>query len=268
MENQMSQIPNFNPFNPFGEMVKKAEALASCISPGNRNSGAPGGVYSEVDVGDVVETTLKTYRRGAVSGVLTRFKKYGVARSGFDILIPVEVASYVDSMMEAAAKEGVTLQITSGFRTMEYQQYLKKTLGNTAATPGYSPHQVGYAVDFSSRGRGQYEWMVKNAFRYGFVRTVPNERWHWEYRGTWPGQTRPQWAAPTARSMFQFVAANHTCGKRPGGGKYKIKPEYWYKKGGQHLDEVTRGATNSWTGPDGSYLPDKFDRESPGWDTT
>lgn len=264
----MSQLPDFNPFAAAKTAVEQAVTIATCTAAGlGRNSGTPSGVYNEVDVGDIVETTLETYKNGSVTGVLTRFKKYGVARSGFDILIPVEVAAYVDSMMEAAAADGVTLEVTSGFRTMEYQEYLKRTRGSTAAEPGKSPHQVGYAVDFSTRGRGQYEWMVRNAYRYGFVRTVPRERWHWEYRGTWPGQEKPSWAAPTATSMFQFVAANHTCGQSPGGGSRAMKPEYWYRKDGQHLDEQTRGATNTWVGPDGSYLPDKFDNEFPGWDS-
>lgn len=263
----MGQIPTLNPLSAVGSAVQRATTITACVSPGNRNSGQPGGIYEEPDTDDIIVRPLKTYRNGSETGVLSEFKKYGVSSRGEDILVPVEIVAYLDPMINAAAADGVTLQVTSGFRTMEYQERLKRELGATAAQPGFSPHQVGYAVDFSTRGTGQYEWMVRNAYRYGFVRTVVRERWHWEYRGTWDGQERPSWAAPTARSMFQFVAADHACGASPNGGSAKMKSDYWFRRSGTHPDEVTRGATNSWTGPDGSYLPAKFDQQFPGWDT-
>jgi hypothetical protein len=58
------------------------------------------------------------------------------------------------------------------------------------AKPGYSNHQSGIAFDIhygqteAERGK-QYVWLCKNAWRFGFVRTVFSERWHWEYRGNW-----------------------------------------------------------------------------------
>ena len=264
----MSQLPSLNPLAAIGSAVQQTVTIATCTSAGlGRNSAQPGGIYEEPDTDEIIVRPLKTYRNGAETGVLSEFKKYGVSSRGEDILVPVEIVAYLDPMINAAAADGVTLQVTSGFRTMEYQERLKRELGSTAARPGFSPHQAGYAVDFSTRGRGQYEWMVRNAYRYGFVRTVPRERWHWEYRGTWAGQEKPSWAAPTATSMFQFVAADHACGQPPNGGSRAMKSAYWYRKDGQHPDEETRGATNTWVGPDGSYLPDKFDNEFPGWDT-
>ena len=52
-----------------------------------------------------------------------------------------------------------------------------------------SKHGFGLAVDFSIGGRNnfsplqtaKYVWMVKNAHRFGFVRTVKSEEWHFEY---------------------------------------------------------------------------------------
>jgi hypothetical protein len=49
------------------------------------------------------------------------------------------------------------------------------------ATPGYSKHQNGTAVDFNTRGAGQWEWLVENREKYDFGRTVKSERWHFEY---------------------------------------------------------------------------------------
>lgn len=61
------------------------------------------------------------------------------------------------------------------------------------ALPGNSAHQRGTAADVST-GMGyinysapqritkQYRWLSLNAWKYGFIRTVRSERWHWEFR--------------------------------------------------------------------------------------
>lgn len=97
-------------------------------------------------------------------------------------------------MQGAAQKAGVSLVVNSGFRTMEeqrvlHQKYLSGT-GNLAATPGYSNHQGGIAVDIATGGTSTpiYTWLVTNAARYGFKRTVESEPWHWEYR---PAEVKP-----------------------------------------------------------------------------
>ncbi len=91
-------------------------------------------------------------------------------------------------MHAAARAAGINLHVNSAFRSMEeqralYQKYLNGT-GNLAAKPGYSNHQGGIAVDINVGGTGTstYKWLANNASRFGFVRTVPSEPWHWEYR--------------------------------------------------------------------------------------
>lgn len=93
-------------------------------------------------------------------------------------------------MERAAARAGVSLVVNSGFRTMAQQRYLyncyltkKCNNGNLAARPGYSNHQGGIALDISTRNPRVFTWLKNNARRYGYVRTVPSEPWHWEYRG-------------------------------------------------------------------------------------
>jgi hypothetical protein len=54
--------------------------------------------------------------------------------------------------------------------------------GNLAAKPGYSNHQSGRALDLSVSS-----WLVNNAARFGFKRTVPSEAWHYEFFGNDPG---------------------------------------------------------------------------------
>lgn len=91
----------------------------------------------------------------------------------------------------AAAAAGVDVGLNSGFRTMDEQRYFygcyqtgKCNSGNLAARPGYSNHQSGSAIDISN---SRSSWVVANASRFGFRRTVPSESWHFEYTGADPG---------------------------------------------------------------------------------
>ncbi len=90
-------------------------------------------------------------------------------------------------MREAARRDGVTLRVNSGFRTYEHQAELYRLYlagrGNLAAPAGHSNHQNGLALDLNTSDRGVYRWLTRNAARFGFKRTVPSEKWHWELRG-------------------------------------------------------------------------------------
>lgn len=97
-------------------------------------------------------------------------------------------------MQQAAAADGVTIRIVSGFRTQSEQQYLYNCYRNCncnncnlAARPGYSNHQSGHALDLNTSSPGVYNWLSANAGRFGFKRTVPSEKWHWEWWGGGPG---------------------------------------------------------------------------------
>jgi hypothetical protein len=94
-------------------------------------------------------------------------------------------------MYTAAKKAGIRLTINSGFRTLRRQQYFWNCYitkrcngGNLAARPGTSNHGRGIALDLNvgSTGTSTYRWLSRNARKYGFIRTVPSEAWHWEKR--------------------------------------------------------------------------------------
>lgn len=100
---------------------------------------------------------------------------------------PVEratAAAFV-KMRSAAARAGVNIHVVSGFRTMEEQRRLyrlyKEGRGNKAAAPGFSNHQSGHALDLNTRAPGVYAWLTRHGAQYGFRRTVPSEKWHWEH---------------------------------------------------------------------------------------
>jgi peptidoglycan hydrolase-like protein with peptidoglycan-binding domain len=89
--------------------------------------------------------------------------------------------------MEAAAqRDGLDLRVVSGFRTYQRQAELyrdfQRGVGNPANPPGYSNHQNGIALDLNTSDPGVLRWLQRNAGRFDFLRTVPREDWHWEYR--------------------------------------------------------------------------------------
>jgi uncharacterized protein YcbK (DUF882 family) len=89
------------------------------------------------------------------------------------------------------------LKIISAFRSREYQEKLRRESPNsgTAGLAVSSPHFTGRALDLYVGGEPVdtldanrsfqvetrvYEWLVKNAERFGF-RPYCYEPWHWEY---------------------------------------------------------------------------------------
>ena len=88
-------------------------------------------------------------------------------------------------MERAAARAGVRLLVVSGFRTQERQRELyrlfRRGQGPLASLPGHSNHQSGHAVDLDMSLPGVKLWLKRNARHFGFKRTVPSERWHWEH---------------------------------------------------------------------------------------
>ncbi len=130
---------------------------------------------------------------------------------------PVEraTANAYALMRDAAAAEGVRLRVVSGFRTYAEQSYLydcyrfcRCNSCNLAAPPGYSNHNSGYALDLNTASPGVYPWLDRNARRFGFIRTVPSEDWHWEFRGQAPAggpcDANGQPAGPAAQPAVRF----------------------------------------------------------------
>ncbi len=111
-------------------------------------------------------------------------------------------------MLKDAKEDGVDLEIISGYRSFGKQAQLKASYkviygaGANAfsADQGYSEHQLGTAVDFTTPALGQnftaidtteaYAWLTDHAHRYGFILSYPKgntyyqyEPWHWRYVG-------------------------------------------------------------------------------------
>ena len=125
------------------------------------------------------------------------------------------------SMQKAAAADGVTVWMQSGYRSVKYQTslyekktqyYLNKGYDNAAAKekaaavvnpPGYSEHNCGLAADLNSpehtgldegfEKTAAFRWLCEHAGDYGFILRYPKdaedkteiiyEPWHWRYVG-------------------------------------------------------------------------------------
>ena len=105
--------------------------------------------------------------------------------------ISKDIADEYLALVDASAADGVLLPLKSGFRTYPKQAHLfdgwsRRLPGfNLAAKPGFSNHQDGFAYDFAINGyegNPRYDWLKRNGPRFGFVRTVNKEPWHWEFR--------------------------------------------------------------------------------------
>lgn len=124
-------------------------------------------------------------------------------------------------MQKAAAADGVTVWMQSGYRSVKYQTslyerktkyYLDKGYDNATARekaaavvnpPGYSEHNCGLAADLNSpehtgldegfEKTAAFRWLCEHAGDYGFILRYPKdaedkteiiyEPWHWRYVG-------------------------------------------------------------------------------------
>lgn len=100
------------------------------------------------------------------------------------------VAAYVAMNEAFKAEFGHDLQITSTYRTYDDQVATKASKGYLAATPGWSNHGFGLAIDI---GGTQLEkrWIQTHGPEYGWWHPLwaradgsKPENWHYEY-GTW-----------------------------------------------------------------------------------
>jgi soluble lytic murein transglycosylase-like protein len=92
-----------------------------------------------------------------------------------------DVARAFDRMQEAARAAGVTLVITSAFRSNAEQAALFAARPDPrwVARPGTSLHRLGTELDLGPPGA--YGWLAANATRFGFVKRYSWEPWHFGY---------------------------------------------------------------------------------------
>ncbi len=126
-----------------------------------------------------------------------------------DEFFHAEALPFLTALLREAKDDGVELRITSAYRSFDTQKILKGNYtvryGSGAnafsADQGYSEHQLGTTLDFSTPENGNglttsfetteaYAWLADNAHKYGFVLSYPKgnayymyEPWHWRFVG-------------------------------------------------------------------------------------
>lgn len=142
-----------------------------------------------------------------------------------------EAAKAADSMIDAAATDGVTLLVSSAYRSYAVQQQTyqywvsvngQQVADQLSARPGYSEHQTGLAIDFASpegcrleecyRDTLAGQWLAKNAPRYGYILRFPDGRqsvtgyrfepWHYRYVGV---QIAQEYVSSGAKTFEEFI---------------------------------------------------------------
>jgi D-alanyl-D-alanine carboxypeptidase len=130
---------------------------------------------------------------------------YQLSRPGFRLR--QIAAEALEEMAAAARTAGLTLTVSSAYRSFTYQEEVyarnvresgQETADRESARPGYSQHQTGLVVDFGNIDDSFAEtpegrWLAENAGRFGWSLSFPQgyekvtgyrwECWHYRYLG-------------------------------------------------------------------------------------
>ena len=120
-----------------------------------------------------------------------------------------QTLEYYKKMYSAAKSDGISLILSSGYRSYdeqqetydEYAKIKKNNIDTYAARPGHSEHQTGLAFDILTMGvkttdfdkTDEFKWLQDNSYKYGFILRYPKgkeditgfdyESWHFRYVG-------------------------------------------------------------------------------------
>lgn len=147
-----------------------------------------------------------------INNILVVNKDFGIPKN-FASGLNDELLEAFNQMKSDAKKEGIIINIRSGFRSYETQETLYNNYiardglekaSRYSAKPGYSEHQTGLAIDITTEDTTtsigdwfndtkQAEWLYNNAYKYGFILRYPKgkehitgykyESWHYRYVG-------------------------------------------------------------------------------------
>ena len=189
MEREKEEIQRTNILNYNSEAIKQAKE-------NNR------------DVSEYVQGKKPLY----IDGIVIVNKDYGLPKN-FRSPLEEEALDAFDKMKKDASKEGIVLNIRSGYRSYStqvslfnrYAQNDGSEVANTySAKAGFSEHQTGLALDITNRNTNkapgdwfddtpEAKWLYENAYKYGFIIRYPQgkehvtgyiyESWHYRYVG-------------------------------------------------------------------------------------
>ncbi|MSR87979.1 MAG: hypothetical protein EXS69_02345 [Candidatus Zambryskibacteria bacterium] len=121
--------------------------------------------------------------------------------------VHAQVYPYLERLIRRASVDGTRLLVASAYRSFGTQSALKSNYkvlygsgaNQFSADQGYSEHQLGTAIDFTTPDSGAallqpidpaYKWLQDHAYEYGFILSYPAgnsyykfEPWHWRFVG-------------------------------------------------------------------------------------
>ena len=129
-------------------------------------------------------------------------------RNGYTYYLRSEAAEAYEELSSAALLDNVIVYPFSAYRSYDTQNTLytrykerdgEEKADTYSARPGFSEHQLGLAIDIRSNTltdnltNNDYEWMLDNSYKYGFIVRYPKgkqhitqfmeEPWHLRYLG-------------------------------------------------------------------------------------
>ena len=156
-------------------------------------------------------------------------RAYLINRKNLSLTRTAEQA--LQEMALAAKQDGVTLVVSSSYRSYTYQKNLfdryvresgEKEAERFSARAGTSQHQLGTVVDFGSisdefAGTRAGKWMLNNASKYGWSLSFPKgyekvtgyvwESWHYRYIGVEACAFQQKWFGDIQQYMLEFIDA-------------------------------------------------------------
>ena len=142
-----------------------------------------------------------------IDGILIVNKSYSLPRDYNPGGLTAECSSAFEELRQGAAEDGITIYLSSGFRSYDTQNYLyngyvyyygQATADTFSARPGHSEHQTGLAIDCNIIsdafiGTPEAIWLEEHCHEYGFIIRYPKgkesitgykyEPWHIRYVG-------------------------------------------------------------------------------------
>jgi LAS superfamily LD-carboxypeptidase LdcB len=125
-----------------------------------------------------------------------------------DYLFFTDVWSFLEDLLISTEISNVDIKIISAYRSFNTQSDLKSSYkiiygsgaNQFSADQGYSEHQLGTTIDFTTseveasysgfEKTLTYQWLLNNAYKYGFILSYPEnnkyyqfEPWHWRFVG-------------------------------------------------------------------------------------